>query len=128
MVNVLYLSISGVFYAIRYAETPLVGLGELFFVNHPKEVLHVRNAELAVAAGSEFLLTHVLKSLAQADENGRVAWAQKKGDDVACRTWRQLNNFLRRHGLVEVEEDDQYTTGRARDRVLEVNPDLQVFA
>jgi len=126
--SVLFLSLPGVIRAIRYHETPLIGLGELFFLDRPHDALHEQDVELEAVARGTTLLPMVLSTIETADKNGCVSWARKEGSAALPRSWSQLNDFLSRHGLGEVEEEGRYTEHEAAHRVSEANPDLAVFA
>jgi hypothetical protein len=127
MGQVLFLSISSVFYAISLGSQENSVFGALIFANHTSRCLSSPDADLDMTARMHRIdLSDAMDIIGQAHREHRVGWADSREGEVVRRTWRQLNNFLRGHGLTPVSEDGSYTTVEARNRITQKNPELRV--
>jgi hypothetical protein len=130
MADVLFLSISGLFYALRCGKVSSEDLGSaLIFANHARHQFQNSDSDFRACADSNEELIRGRPHIERADRQGRVDWAKREGSHTARRSWRQLNSFLACHGLDIVSEaGNQYTTGEAQRRVLAANPSLRIFS
>jgi hypothetical protein len=100
----------------------------ILFANHTRSQFRPMDGDMCVAASN----VCAVEFLDRADREQRVSWAHRarKGRiPAAYRSWKQLNGFLRKHGLNPVSEGGlEYTTGDARQRVADANPGLRVFS